>query len=44
MKTETKKTDFDKIKRFEKWMRKKLKNVHVGNNERMCNAYEIIIN
>ena len=37
------KSDFDKVKKFEKWMRKKLKNVHVGNNERMCNAYEIVI-
>ena len=36
-------TDFEKVKKFEKWMRKKLKNVHVGNNERMCNAYEIVI-
>ena len=38
-----KKTDFEKVKKFEKWMRKKLKNVHVGNNERMCRAYEIVI-
>ena len=29
------KSDFEKIK--------KLKNVHVGNNKRMCNAYEIVI-
>lgn len=43
MKTETKKTDFDKIKKFEKWM-KKMKNIYIGNNDRMCNAYEIIIN
>lgn len=39
----TKKTDFEKIKRFEKWMRKKVKNIYVGNNEKMCNAYEIIL-
>lgn len=38
------KSDFEKIKKFEKWMRKKVKNIHVGNNKRMCNAYEIIIN
>ena len=38
-----KRTDFEKVKKFEKWMRKKLKNVHVGNNERMCRAYEIVI-
>ena len=27
---------------FEKWM-EKVKNIHVGNNERMCRAYEIVI-
>ena len=27
---------------FEKWM-EKVKNIHVGNNERMCLAYEIVI-
>jgi len=43
MKTETKKTDFEKIKKFEKWM-KKMKNIYIGSNERMCSAYEIIIN
>ena len=36
------KSDFEKIKKFEKWM-EKVKNIHVENNKRMCNAYEIVI-
>lgn len=41
--TPKRKTDFQKIKAFEKWL-KKIKNIYIGNNERMCRAYEIIIN
>ena len=38
-----KKTDFEKILDFEKWMREKVKNIHAGKNKRMCRAYEIVI-
>lgn len=36
------KSDFEKVLEFEKWM-EKVKNIHVGKNKRMCRAYEIII-
>ena len=37
-----KKSDFEKVLEFEKWM-EKVKNIHVGKNKRMCRAYEIVI-
>ena len=37
-----KRTDFEKIKKFEKWI-EKIHNVHRGNEKKMCNAYEIVI-
>lgn len=37
-----KRTDFEKIKKFEKWI-EKIQNVHRGNEKKMCNAYEIVI-
>jgi len=42
MKTETKKTDFDKIKKFEKWI-EKIQNVHRGNIQKMGDAYERLL-
>ena len=37
------KTDKQKIKRFEKWMTYRIKNMYIGNNESMCNAYQIVL-